>query len=88
MLNLKVVTTSLGIFTAISFILCVVYGLIVPASMHSPQLLEMVLPGFKWLTFLGFSLALIESFLYGAFAGLIFVPIYNLLSRWVGPAKQ
>ena len=83
MLNLKAVTWSLGALTAISFILCVIYGLIVPRSMHMPEVLEMILPGFRWLTFLGFCIGLIESFLYGAYAALVFVPIHNaLLRRW------
>ncbi len=81
MLNIKVVTWSLGIFTAISFVFCVIYGLIVPPSLHMASFLEMVLPAFKWLTVWGFFLGLIESFLYGAYAGLIYVPIYNLLFR-------
>lgn len=81
MLNIKVVTWSLGILAAITFILCVIYGLIVPSSLHTARVLEEVLPGFKWLTFVGFSLGLIESFLYGAYVGLVFVPIYNFLER-------
>ena len=80
-LNLKVVTWSLGIFTAISFVLCVIYGMIVPPSLHMGQALEAVLPAFKWLTVGGFALGLIESFLYGAYAGLVYVPIHNALSR-------
>ena len=81
MLNIKVVTWSLGIFTAISFVVCVIYGLIVPASLHMSSFLEMVLPAFKWLTIGGFLLGLIESFLYGVYAGLVYVPIYNILVR-------
>ncbi len=87
MLNLKVVSWSLGIFSAISFVLCVIYGLVVPSSLHAPQVLEAVLPAFKWLTFGGFVLGLIESFLYGAYAGLVFVPIYNALYRRWGAAN-
>ena len=34
MLNIKVVSWSLGLFTAISFVLCVIYGLLVPPSLH------------------------------------------------------
>jgi hypothetical protein len=50
--------------------------------------LEAVLPAFKWLTLAGFFLGLIESFLYGAYAGLVFVPIYNFLARrWGVPAQ-
>jgi hypothetical protein len=41
----------------------------------------MVLPGFQWLTLTGFFLGLIESLLYGVFAGVVFVPIYNLFAR-------
>ena len=88
MLNIKVVTWSLGILTAISFILCVIYGSIVPRSMHMPEVLEMLLPGFRWLTFLGFCIGLIESFLYGAYAGLVFVPVHNALHRRWGAAPE
>tara|TARA_R110000822_G_scaffold296514_2_gene418953 strand:- start:604 stop:762 length:159 start_codon:yes stop_codon:yes gene_type:complete len=44
-------------------------------------LLEQVLPAFKWLTWWGFLLGLVESFLYGAYAGLVFCPVYNFLYR-------
>jgi antibiotic biosynthesis monooxygenase (ABM) superfamily enzyme len=89
MLNVKIVTWSLGIFTAISFVLCVAYGVIAPANLHMAPFLEMVLPAFKWLTFGGFCMGLIESFLYGVYAGLVFVPIYNLLARrWGAAAAQ
>ena len=81
MLKIKVVTWSLGLFTAISFILCVIYGLIAPPSLHTVEVLEAVLPAFKWLTLGSFCLGLSESFLYGVYAGLVFVPIYNLLER-------
>lgn len=89
MLKIKVVTWSLGIFTAISFVACVIYGLIVPASLHMSSFLEMVLPAFKWLTVWGFFLGLIESFLYGVYAGLVYVPIYNILvRRWGATTHQ
>lgn len=90
MLNIKIVSWSLGLFTAISFVLCVIYGLVVPSSLHNMgAFLEMVLPAFKWLTFGGFCLGLIESFLYGAYAGLVYVPIYNFLfRRWGLPANS
>jgi len=89
MLNIKIVSWSLGIFVALSFVLCVIYGLIMPSSLHAMgSFLEMVLPAFKWLTLGGFCLGLIESFLYGAYVGLVFVPIYNFLARqWDVPTK-
>jgi len=83
MLNIKIVTWSLGIFTAVSFIVCVSYGLITPGSIHMHTFLESVLPAFKWLTFWGFILGLIESFLYGVYSGLVFVPVYNFFyKKW------
>lgn len=89
MLNIKVVTWSLGLFVAISFVLCVLYGLVVPPSLHLASALETVLPAFKWLTPWGFVLGLLESFLYGVYAGLLFVPIYNGLSRrWSASAPH
>jgi len=79
MLDRKVVTWSLALFTSITYLFCIVFGLIVPETLHMTGFLEQVLPGFEWLTLKGFSLGLVESFLYGAYAGLVFVPIYNRL---------
>ena len=86
MLNIKVVTWSLAIWSTITFVLCVVYGMVTPASMHMTAFLEQILPGFVWLTWLGFFVGLLQSFLYGAYAGLVYVPIYNFLyRRWGTP---
>lgn len=84
LLNIRVVSWSVGLFLSFSYILCVLYGLVVPEKLHGMvEFLEMILPAFKWLTFGGFLLGLIESFLYGAYVGIVFVPIYNFLSkRW------
>lgn len=84
MLNLKVVTWSLALFGAVTFVVCVLYGLVVPASLHMTSFLEAVLPGFVWLTPLGFLIGLVESFLYGVYAGIVYVPIHNRLAkRWM-----
>ncbi len=80
-LNWKPVTWSLGLFGAVTFVLCVLYGLVVPAALHMTQFLEITLPGFRWLSLGSFLLGLVESFLYGAYAGLVFVPIYNFVAR-------
>jgi len=84
MLNTKLVSWALGIFAAISFVLCVIYGLVTPQSLHMHAFLEQVLPAFKWLTWWGFLLGLVESFLYGVYVGLVFCPIYNWLNRQFG----
>lgn len=71
----------MGIFISFSYVLCVIYGLIVPQRLHGMSVfLEAMLPAFKWLTFGGFVLGLIESFLYGAYIGIVFVPIYIIIS--------
>lgn len=88
-LSVKIVSWSLGLFTAASFILCVLYGLLVPERLYGMSaFLEMMLPAFKWLTFWGFVLGLVESFLYGVYIGIVFVPIYNFISRRWGIKKS
>ena len=85
MLNIRVVTWSLGVFTLFSYLVCIAYGLIVPASLRMHQFLEITLPGFKWLTFWRFLVGLVESFLYGVYAGLVFTPISNFFhNKWGG----
>ena len=44
------------------------------------------MPGFEWMSWRGFFVGLVKSLLYGAYAGLVFVPIYNFLHRkWMRP---
>ena len=81
MLDTRLVTWTLAIWSAVTFVVCVIYGAVTPQSFHTAALLEQVLPGFRWLTAPGFVIGLIESFLYGVFAGVTFCPIYNLVSR-------
>ena len=66
MLNWKVVTKTVSSFAAITYVLCIGYGLIAPPAWHAPWLLEALLPGFKWLSVGSFVLGVIESVLYGA----------------------
>lgn len=80
-LDWRVMTWSLGLFGGVTFLVCVVYGLLVPEAWHMTQFLEIVLPGFRWLTVGSFILGLVESFLYGAYAGLVFTPIFNAVAR-------
>ena len=80
-LDTKLISWTLGIWAAVAFVVCVVFGLVTPESLHAAAFLEQVLPAFQWLTWPGFVLGLAESFLYGAYAGLTFCPIYNWLHR-------
>jgi hypothetical protein len=87
-LNWRVMTLSLGLFSAVTFVVCVAYGLLVPTSLHMGQFLETILPGFEWLSPASFIIGLVETFLYGVYAGLVFTPIYNFAARRYQPAKE
>ena len=81
--NTKVVTWSLALFAVVTYLACMVYGLVVPEALHMTLFLEQILPGFRWLTPIGFFIGLAEAFIYGAYTGLVFTPIYNRLwKRW------
>ena len=70
---------SLSLFLALSFVLCVLLGLLLPDfELHRPWL--QFLPGFTWLTWPSFFLGLIESFAYGWYIALIFGPLFNFLA--------
>ena len=81
MLNIKVVTWSLAIWTSFMFVSCVVYGMLTPPGVHMYAFLQQVLPGYESLSWRGFLVGLIQSFLYGAYAGLVYVPINNFMHR-------
>jgi hypothetical protein len=88
MLDWKVVTKSLASFAAISFSLCVGYGLVAPAAFHAAWLLEALLPGFKWLSVSSFVLGFIETALYGACAGFLYSALYNFFARRTNRATE
>lgn len=81
MLDTKLVTWTLAIWSSLTFVICVVYGLVTPQSFHTPAFLDQILPGFRWLTAQGFAVGLLESFLYGVYGGLTFCAIYNRAYR-------
>ncbi len=66
---------AMGSFLAFTYVFCVVYDLALGGHMYEVWL--KLLPGFTWLTWPSFFLGLLESFLYGIYFGLVFVPLYN-----------
>ena len=76
---LTAVGHATSLFLAITFTLCVVWDLVFPeyAMYHSWRAL---LPGFEWLSWKSFFLGLFESWGYGWYFALIWVPIYNFLA--------
>ena len=86
MLNMKVVTWSLALWTTFTFLFCVAFAMLTPQSINMHALLLQVLPGFEWYSWRGFLVGLIQSFLYGVYAGVSFVFIHNAVHRvWVRP---
>ncbi len=81
MLSIKNVSLALGITAAIAFVICVLWGLLLPEPLHMHQFLQLVLPGFTWISVGSVILGLVESFLFGVFFGVIYVPVYNALQR-------
>lgn len=84
MLNLRLVTWAAALFATVSYLLCVTFGLLTPESAHMHQLLEILLPGFKWFSVGAFFLGLVESLAWGLYLGGGFVLIYNALHRRQG----
>ena len=70
---------ALSLFLALTYVVCVVFDLLLPDyAMY--QAWAALLPGFVWLTLEGFLIGLVESFLYGWYAALIFGGLYNALA--------
>ena len=74
---------SLGLFLAITFVLCVLFDLWLPALAMNP-VWSPLLPGFTWLTWPSFFLGLVESFAYGWYVAAIFGPLYNFFAARLG----
>lgn len=71
---------SLGLLLAISFALCVVFGLLLPgATMYQAWL--PLLPGVVWISWQSAILGLVESFAYGWYFAVIFVPAWNYFAK-------
>lgn len=74
-LDWRVVGLAMGSFLVVSYVACVAYDLAFDQRMYEGWL--KLLPGFTWLTWPSFLLGLAETFLYGIYVGLVFVPLYN-----------
>lgn len=79
-LNFWVVALSVGLFLAITYVLCVAFGFVAPEQFRMYRVWESLLPGFVWFSWGSFFLGLVESFLYGLYVAAVFVPLYNWLA--------
>lgn len=79
-ISLKAVGHATSLFLATTFVLCVAFDLLFPAQAMF-QVWQKLLPGFQWITWMSFFLGLIESYGYGWYVTLIWVPLYNVFSQ-------
>jgi hypothetical protein len=78
---------SLGLFLVVTYVLCVLYGLLVSEQgMH--QLLPMLLPGFTWLDWPSFLIGLVGAFAYGWYVAVVFAPIFNVLAARLDASRR
>ena len=70
-----------SVFLAVSYLACIGWGLVTPASLHMHSAWAPLLPGFEWLTAKGFTVGLIESYLYGWYIAVVWVPLFRRFSR-------
>jgi len=79
-ISLVAVGHATSLLLAITFTLCVLWGLLFPGYVMYPSW-QIFLPGFQWLSGWSFILGLVESWSYGWYFALIWVPIYNFFVR-------
>jgi len=80
-MNIKVTGNALSIFLAISFVICMIWGMIAPPSLHMHAAWEAWLPGFEFAKPASWILGLAGAYLYGWYIALIFVPLHNFFAR-------
>lgn len=76
-ISLAAVGHATSLFLAISFALCVAFDLLQPQHQMYPAW-QKLLPGFEWISWSKFFLGLAESYAYGWYVALIWVPLYNV----------
>ncbi len=72
---------ALGLFLVITYALCITFGLLAPEQFRMYTAWQALLPGFTWLSPASFLLGLVESFAYGFYISIVFVPIYNKVGK-------
>ncbi len=79
-ISLLAVGHATSALLAISFAVCVAFDLLFPDyAMYTSW--QVLLPGFEWLSLNSFILGLLETYLFGWYLALIWVPIYNLVTN-------
>jgi len=77
-ISLVAVGHASSMLLMVSFILCVGFDFLLP-DLAMYQAWQKLLPGFEWISWKSFLLGTIESYGYGWYITLIWVPIYNFV---------
>ena len=78
-ISVGAVGNTSSIFLVITYSLCIGFDLVFPGhAMYEAW--QKLLPGFEWLTLQGFLIGLVESYAYGWYFAVIWVPLYNYFS--------
>ncbi len=77
--SIAAVGHATSVFLVVSYLLCVAFDLAVP-GMAMYEAWQPLLPGFKWISWSSFFLGLIETWLWGWYIALLWVPLYRLFS--------
>lgn len=86
-ISLIAVGHASSLFLAITFALCIAFDLLFPVNAMY-QTWQALLPGFEWLSWRSFFLGLIESYGYGWYFALVWVPIYNVFAARNAAGKR
>lgn len=78
-LSFNAVGNATSLFLAITFAACVAFDLAFPQHAMF-QAWQKLLPGFVWISWKSFLLGLVESYGYGWYFTLIWVPLYNVFA--------
>lgn len=77
--SLAAVGHATSLFLMITFVLCVGFDFAFPEhAMYRTW--RALLPGFEWLSWRSFFLGVIESYGYGWYVALVWVPLYNVFA--------
>lgn len=75
-LTISSVGNATSLFLAITFTLCVIFDLVFPQHAMF-RAWQDLLPGFEWISWKSFLIGIVESYAYGWYFALIWVPLYN-----------
>jgi len=75
---------SLSLYLAISYVLCILFYLAYPEVSEGHKLLMLLLPWFDLLSWTSFFIGLVQSYVLGWYAALVFGPLFNLFAARFG----